>query len=128
VLGRCARTASSLFAFVDNNAALWGKHVDGVAVLSPAEGARLFGQTATFCVTIWRGEGTDTMSQRRAPLLADGCLNVIDFGALFWKYGDDCCRTILWICRIVCWLVRTPFERASTCGAMTCREPNTLPR
>jgi len=89
VLGALRAHGVEPLAFVDNNAALWGKHVDGVAVLSPAEGARLFGQTATFCVTIWRGEGTDTMSQRRAPLLADGCLNVIDFGALFWKYGDE---------------------------------------
>jgi FkbM family methyltransferase len=75
-------------AFVDNNAALWGTSVAGVAVYSPAEGARLFGQSATFCVTIWRGEGTDTMAQRRQPLLDAGCVNVIDFGALFWKYGS----------------------------------------
>jgi FkbM family methyltransferase len=74
-------------AFVDNNPALWGGSVEGVPVLSPLEGARSFGQSATFCVTIWRGEGTDTMAQRRQPLLDVGCLNVIDFGALFWKYG-----------------------------------------
>jgi FkbM family methyltransferase len=76
-------------AFVDNNSALWGTRIAGVSVYSPEEGSRLFGQSATFCVTIWRGEGTDTMAQRRRPLLDAGCLNVVDFGAMFWKYGES---------------------------------------
>jgi len=75
-------------AFVDNNPALWGNTVDGVMVMSPDEGSRSFGRSATFCLTIWRGEGTDTMAQRRQPLLDAGCVNVIDFGALFWKHAD----------------------------------------
>jgi hypothetical protein len=57
-------------------------------VMSPDEGSRSFGRSATFCLTIWRGEGTDTMAQRRQPLLDAGCVNVIDFGALFWKHAD----------------------------------------
>jgi FkbM family methyltransferase len=73
-------------AFVDNNAALWGSEVDGVPVFSPPEGARRFGQSATFCVTIWRGEGTETMSERCRPLTELGCANVTHFGTLFWKY------------------------------------------
>jgi FkbM family methyltransferase len=75
-------------AFVDNNPRLWGTSIAGVEVLSPAEGSKKFGDSATFCVTIWRGEGTDTMAQRRRPLVDAGCLNVVDFGALFWKYGN----------------------------------------
>jgi FkbM family methyltransferase len=73
-------------AFVDNNAALWGSEVEGVPVYPPAEGAQRFGQSATFCVTIWRGEGTETMSERCAPLIALGCANVTHFGTMFWKY------------------------------------------
>jgi FkbM family methyltransferase len=73
-------------AFVDNNEALWGSQVRGIPVLSPYDGARQFGDSASFCIAIWRGEGTDTMKQRRQPLLDAGCLNVVDFGALFWKY------------------------------------------
>jgi FkbM family methyltransferase len=74
-------------AFVDNNPALWGTSIEGIPVMAPAEGARIFGQSATFCITIWRGEGTDTMAQRRQPLLDAGCAHVIDFGSMFWKYG-----------------------------------------
>jgi len=75
-------------AFVDKNSALWGTSVEGVKVLSQEEGARQFGQSATFCVTIWRGEGTDTMAERCKPLVDLGCANVIDFGSMFWKYAD----------------------------------------
>jgi len=75
-------------AFVDNNPALWGGHLEGVPVFSPAEGAARFGTSATFVLTIWRGEGTDTMAQRRRPLIEAGCVNVVDFGALFWKHAD----------------------------------------
>lgn len=93
-LGRKALTALRAdgvepLAFVDNNRRLWGTSIAGVDVLSPDEGAQRFGDSATFCVTIWRGEGTDTMAQRRQPLLDAGCLNVIDFGAMFWKYGTS---------------------------------------
>jgi FkbM family methyltransferase len=76
-------------AFVDNNASLWGRSIDGVTVYSPAEGADIFGKSASFVLTIWRGEGTDTMAQRRQPLLDAGCVNVVDFGALFWKHGGS---------------------------------------
>ena len=75
-------------AFVDKNSALWGTSIEGIKVLSQEEGARLFGQSATFCVTIWRGEGTDTMAERFKPLVDLGCTNVIDFGSMFWKYAD----------------------------------------
>jgi FkbM family methyltransferase len=73
-------------AFVDNNDKLWGTDIEGVRVLSQPEGAKRFGQSATFCVTIWRGEGTDTMAERFRPLLAYGCANVIDFGPMFWRF------------------------------------------
>jgi FkbM family methyltransferase len=75
-------------AFVDKNLALWGTSVEGVKVLSQEEGARRFGESATFCVTIWRGEGTDTMAERCKPLVDLGCVNVIDFGSMFWKFAD----------------------------------------
>ena len=74
-------------AFVDNNERLWGTQIDGVTVLSQPEGAKRFGQSATFCVTIWRGEGTDTMAERCRPLQDYGCANVIDFGPMFWKFS-----------------------------------------
>jgi FkbM family methyltransferase len=72
-------------AFVDANEKLWSTRIDGLEVLSHAEGARRHGKTATFCVTIWRGEGVDTMAERMRPLRDLGCVNVIDFGPLAWR-------------------------------------------
>jgi FkbM family methyltransferase len=74
-------------AFVDNNAALWGTLVDGIPVLSQEDGARRYGMSATFCVTIWRGEGTDTMAERCQPLIDLGCQKVINFGPIFWRFS-----------------------------------------
>ncbi len=75
-------------AFVDNNEKLWGKKIEGVTVLSQQEGAERFRNSATFCVTIWRGEGNDSMSDCCGALQSLGCANVIDFGPVFWKFAD----------------------------------------
>jgi FkbM family methyltransferase len=88
VLGALRSQGIEPLAFVDNNAALWGTAVDGIPVYSQEDGARRFGKSATFCVTIWRGEGTDTMAERCQPLVDLGCENVIDFGAIFWKFSE----------------------------------------
>src|SRR5436190_17949264 len=48
-------------AFANNNASQWGANVDGLPVLSPAEAAARYARRAAFVMTIWRGEGTDTM-------------------------------------------------------------------
>jgi FkbM family methyltransferase len=73
-------------AFSDNNAALWGKTVEGVPVFSPAAAAAKFGKIAVFVVTVWGGAITDTMADRSRPLLELGCARVLNFGVLFWKY------------------------------------------
>ena len=68
-LGR--RTLSGLrqlgiepLCFIDNDETLWAKKINGLIVLSPEDGARHYGDRATFVVTIWRGEGTDRMPAR----------------------------------------------------------------
>ena len=38
-------------AFLDNNSARWGTSIDGVEVISPAEGARRHGASAVFVIT-----------------------------------------------------------------------------
>ena len=73
-------------AFSDNNATLWGKAVEGVPVFSPSAAAAKFGKSAVFIVTVWGGAITDTMADRCRPLLELGCLKVLNFGVLFWKY------------------------------------------
>ena len=75
-------------AFSDNNSALWGSEIEGVSVLSPSEAANRYGKNSAFIVTIWRGEGTDTMAERCEPLRQLGCDKVVDFGAVFWKFPD----------------------------------------
>jgi FkbM family methyltransferase len=75
-------------AFADNNSALWGKKVDELLVLSPAAAAQRYGRKASFVITIWRGEATDRMVDRRNQLEALGCSKIVSFGPLFWKYPD----------------------------------------
>lgn len=75
-------------AFADNNANLWNTSIDGLRVLSLQDAAVQFGQSATFVITIWRGNGTDRQSARQRQLLDLNCANVISFGYLFWKYPD----------------------------------------
>ena len=72
--------------FADNTEAIWGKTVDGLPVFSPKEAAERFGNSAAFIMTIWRGEGTDTMAERCQPLLDLGCAKVLNFGVVFWKF------------------------------------------
>lgn len=71
------------FAFADNNEALWGKKIDGVLVISPAEAVEAFGRTATFIVTIWSpGAGC---AKAQSQLRNAGCKEVVSFIPLFWK-------------------------------------------
>ena len=74
--------------FVDNNKSLWGKSLDGIPVLSPAQGAILYGSQATFVVTIWRGESAERMAARVNQLRQLGCKTVVPFLPLYWKYSD----------------------------------------
>ncbi len=90
-LGR--RTLSKLreqgiepLAFLDNNSARWGTSIDGVEVLSPAEGAARYGKRAVFVVTVWGALGADRMRTRVDQLRSLGCLRVCSFATLYWKY------------------------------------------
>jgi FkbM family methyltransferase len=75
-------------AFADNNPALWSTEIEGVPVLSPRDAATKYGRRAAFVVTIWRGESSDVMSERRQHLLDVGCETVVSFAPLFWKHPD----------------------------------------
>ena len=76
-------------AFVDNNAVLWGKDLNGIPVISLAEGVAHYGNRATFVVTIWRAGGTDRMPARVEQLRQLGCKTVVPFLPLYWKYSDS---------------------------------------
>ena len=71
-------------AFVDNKLA--GQTVDALNVLTPAEGAAKWGQSAVFVVTIWAA-WADTMQQQVQSLRKLGCANVSSFIPVLWKYS-----------------------------------------
>ncbi len=75
-------------AFADNNQGLWGKQVEGLRVLSPADAAGEFGETAAFVLTVWNGQAKDRMADRIRQLRELGCARAIPAGNLFWKYPD----------------------------------------
>ncbi len=74
--------------FTDNNPDLWGKSVDGVTVLSPEEATREYGKSASFIVTIWRAGGEHRLANTKQQLSNLGCINIVSFAHLFWKYYE----------------------------------------
>lgn len=76
-------------AFADNNRGLWGKDVDGLRVLDPAEAAARFGDAAAFVVTSWGAHSADRLADRLARLRSLGCGCVLSFRTLFWKYPSQ---------------------------------------
>lgn len=74
-------------AFVDNNSALWGERIEDILVLNPQDAVRKFGNRAAFVVAIWRAGGNHRFQQTRQQLLNLGCLKVVSFAHLFWKYA-----------------------------------------
>jgi len=75
-------------AFADNNPGLWGQLIEGVPVLSPADAAARFGDSAAFVVTIWGVGSKDRMASRVGQMKQLGCRAVFPFPVLFWKYPD----------------------------------------
>ena len=75
--------------FIDNRESLWGQKVDGIQVLAPSEAATLYGRSLCFVVTIYN-------SSRPIKQLRDlGCVSVVGFPALYWKYEQE---FIPWSC------------------------------
>jgi FkbM family methyltransferase len=68
--------------FADGREALWGQKVDGIEVLSPANAAARYGDSACFVVTIYNGSGV------RQRLRTMGCACVTSYAPLLWKYAD----------------------------------------
>lgn len=73
-------------AFADNNPSLWGTKIEDTEILSPMDAASRYARSAVFLVSIWNGEAADRMSDRVRELKSLGCMVVLPFGFLFWKY------------------------------------------
>jgi FkbM family methyltransferase len=73
-------------AFSDNNSELWGRSVQDLEVLSPADASYKFGSSAAFFVTIW--SLGHRFGATRQQLNALGCRNIFSASALRWKFAD----------------------------------------
>jgi FkbM family methyltransferase len=87
-LARLRRLPVEVLVFADNNPQLWGKEIDGLPVLSPADAGRRFGTSATFVVAILSPGRDRRFPLVRTRLRSFGCLRVVPFAALAWKYAD----------------------------------------
>jgi len=67
-------------AFCDNNSALWGESVDGLTVLSPADAAEQYKDSAAFVLAIYNS------SAPRNQLRGLGCAHIVPYPVLFWKF------------------------------------------
>ena len=74
--------------FADNNAAFWGKRIDGLPVFAPADAARRHGNRASFLVTVFSHGSGRSFAAFRNQLTALGCTCVVPFAALAWKHAD----------------------------------------
>ncbi len=75
-------------AFVDNNAALQGCEIDGLAVHAPADAATRFAHAA-FVVTVWSPVRALAFAPVSRQLKELGAERVVSFVPLFWKYADE---------------------------------------
>ncbi len=89
VLSALRKRGIEALAFVDHSSTLQGTQVDGLQVLSPADGAKRFGTEATFIVTIFRGTGDGGMAARERLLHSLGCRQVTNFLTVAWRYPAE---------------------------------------
>jgi FkbM family methyltransferase len=86
VLARLRQDGIEPLAFSDNARTNWGRQVDGVVVLPPAEAAKRYGQEAQFIVTIYNHDHSFPDTKRQ--LTALGCASTVSVIPLRWKYHE----------------------------------------
>ena len=87
--GNCPR------AFCDNNPALWGKAIEGIAVMSPADAAAGFAD-AVFVVAIWHPSRTEGLRKHILFLRSLGCKQVTTFIPVMWRYPERFLPNFFW--------------------------------
>jgi FkbM family methyltransferase len=88
ILSVSRRLGIEVIAFTDNNSALWGDSIEGLPVLSPNNAAARFSHSAVFIISSWNVLATDQMRDKIRQFTELGCVSVVPFGYLFWKYAD----------------------------------------
>jgi len=63
----------------DNNANLWGRTIDAVPVVEPAEAVDRFGASHTFIVAVWRPAALSAIASVTEQLRRLGCRSVMSF-------------------------------------------------
>jgi FkbM family methyltransferase len=84
-LGRVAFSGAieaglNVLAFADNNRSNWGKTLEGIPIVSPAEAVAKHNQDALFLVAIYNG------TVPRAQLRDLGCKQIVPFPAFFRRF------------------------------------------
>jgi FkbM family methyltransferase len=73
----------SICAFVDNNPSKHGQSLEGLRVLSVDDGIRLYGNSATWVVAVWRDSAV-------LQQLKDANCRAVSFIPVMWKYAELC--------------------------------------
>jgi FkbM family methyltransferase len=84
-----------VLAFADNNSETWGKTVEGLSVLSPADAARKYSNDATFVVAIWHPSKKPLMTALLHQMRALDC-RACAFPLLFWRHPSNFLPYFFW--------------------------------
>src|SRR3954454_2033190 len=84
---------ATVLAFTDNNSASWGKQIESIPILSPAEAASAYGNSAVFIVTIWNAG--HWFKETYEKLIGLGCTLVSTYAPVFWRFPEEFLNTIL---------------------------------
>jgi hypothetical protein len=80
------RAGREPLAFVDNDASLHGRLVEGIPVLSPPDAADRYGNTVVVVVTVWSPNQGLAYPKIAAQMSALGSSRTVTFVPLFWKH------------------------------------------
>ncbi len=89
-----------VIAFVDTNAELWGKEVEGIPVYSIADAATKFFANAVIVVAVWSPGRERRYNYIKNKLQEAGCKNVAPFFPYFGNMLNFCCRIIGSTCQV----------------------------
>lgn len=74
--------------FSDQRCDLWGKHIDGIPVLNPAEAAQRYGREGIFVITVFNREPDCAYAAIAEHLERLGAAHCVPWPFVAWKYAD----------------------------------------
>jgi FkbM family methyltransferase len=83
-------------AFADRNPNVWHTRICGVPVYSPEDAINRLGADSVFAVAVWNPAATGGLNSIIKGLHARGCVRVVSFVQLFWKYPETFLPYYLW--------------------------------